>query len=478
MVTGTVSPGSPRPSKFTTLLWLRAPPTGRGGGGRGPPPATPPPPAPHPSGPPPAGGVGAGGPRAERVRRSGHEPRGALATRRLHHLDEPLHPLDRDLVLDELAREVRGLGVAARRVDEREGAVEADLLGDLERLCEVRLGLPREADDDVGRDRAVRNVLADQRDAVHEALAPVGPAHALEDLRAAGLQREVDVLRDVRELGMRADHVLGHVRGMRARVADALDPSDRRDGVEELREAARPRTQAGPVAVDVLAEQRHLLDAVLRELLDLGDELLERAADLAAPGRGDDAEGALHVAAGGDLDPGLEITLAFGREVAGEALELEEALGREALAREELRELVDLTGAEGDVDERELREDGVFLRLRPAAAYADGCLGALAFLRFRFVEVGHEPLVGLLSDAAGVEEDQVGFLACRGLGVAELLEHALHALRVVLVHLAAEGRDVEALQRQHRGEGGYRRGGGGAGGGGEGGIGAPNKTTG
>src|SRR4051812_16237874 len=387
MVTGTVSPGSPRPSKFTTLLWLRAPPTGRGGGGRGPPPATPPPPAPHPSGPPPAGGVGAGGPRAERVRRSGHEPRGALATRRLHHLDEPLHPLDRDLVLDELACEVRGLGVAARRVVEREGAVEADLLGDLERLCEVRLGLPREADDDVGRDRAVRNVLADQRDAVHEALAPVGPAHALEDLRAAGLQREVDVLRDVRELGMRADHVLGHVRGMRARIADALDAFDRGDRVQELGEAARLRAQSGAVAVDVLAEQRHFLHAIAGELLDLGHQLIERAADLATAGRRDDAEGALHVAAGGDLDPGLELPLALGREVAGEALELEEALGGEAVAREELRELVDLAGAEGDVDEGELREPRVLLGLRPAPADADRDLGAPAFLDFRFVQV-------------------------------------------------------------------------------------------
>ena len=45
------------------------------------------------------------------------------------------------------------------------------------------------------------------------------------------------------------------------------------------------------------------------------------------------------------------------RQVAGEALELEEALGGERVAGEELGELVDLAGAEGDVDERELAED-------------------------------------------------------------------------------------------------------------------------
>ena len=67
--------------------------------------------------------------------------------------------------------ERRRLGAAPRREDEREGAVVADLLDDLERLREVLLGLPREADDDVGRERAVGHVLADQRDAVEVALA-------------------------------------------------------------------------------------------------------------------------------------------------------------------------------------------------------------------------------------------------------------------------------------------------------------------
>ena len=62
----------------------------------------------------------------------------------------------------------------------------------------------------------------------------------------------MDVLADARELGVRPDHVLAHVRGMRARVADALDAGDRVDGVQELRELARLRAQAEAVAVDVL----------------------------------------------------------------------------------------------------------------------------------------------------------------------------------------------------------------------------------
>jgi hypothetical protein len=136
--------------------------------------------------------------------------------------------------------------------------------------------------------------------------------------------------------------------------------------------------------------------------------------------------------------------------MAGEALELEVALGGDAVGGEELGELVDLTRAEGDVDERELAEHLVLDGLGPAAADADDPLRVVLLERLGLVEVGDEALVGLLADRAGVEEDEVGLVAGGGLAVAERLEHALHALRVVLVHLAAEGGDVERLHRVWR----------------------------
>ena len=69
---------------------------------------------------------------------------------------------------------------------------------------------------------------------------------------------------------------------------------------------------------------------------------------------------------------------ALGRQVAGEALELEVALRGQRVAGQELGELVHLAGAEGDVDEREALEHLVLDRLRPAAADADDALGTLA----------------------------------------------------------------------------------------------------
>ena len=60
----------------------------------------------------------------------------------------------------DLVAQVGGLGAPPRREDEGEGGVVADLVHDLQRLAEVVLGLAREPDDDVGRDRAVRDTRA------------------------------------------------------------------------------------------------------------------------------------------------------------------------------------------------------------------------------------------------------------------------------------------------------------------------------
>src|SRR4051794_33425303 len=106
------------------------------------------------------------GPRAaldEHLELAADEALRALVGAALDDLDEALHALDLDLVCDDSLAQRTGLGPAARREDERERAVVADLFADGEGLCEVLLGLAREADDDVGRDRGVGHVLTDER---------------------------------------------------------------------------------------------------------------------------------------------------------------------------------------------------------------------------------------------------------------------------------------------------------------------------
>ena len=159
---------------------------------------------------------------------------------------------------------------------------------------------------------------------------------------------------------------------------------------------------------------------------------------------GHDAVRADAVASLRDLQPGLELPRPLHRQVPGEPLELEVALRADRVGRQELRQAVDLARAEGDVDEREALEDLVLDRLRPAAADADHPRRVLGLEALRLPEVREEAAVGRLADRAGVEQDQVGAVTLRRLLVAERLEHAAHALRVVLVHLAPEGGDVVA----------------------------------
>ena len=58
-----------------------------------------------------------------------------------------------------------------------------------------------------------------------------------------------------------------------------------------------------------------------------------------------------------------------------------------------------------------------------------------------------QSLIGLLTDRACVEDDEIGILLRHGLPHAERLEHALDALGVVAVHLTAECGDVIAFQQ-------------------------------
>ena len=255
----------------------------------------------------------------------------------------------------------------------------------------------------------------------------------------------MDVLAERLAFRVGQDHVLAHVLGVRARVADALDALDGVHPAQELGER-QPilSAEVAPVGVHVLAKERDLADAVAGKPLDLGQQLRRRARLLATPSRRHDAVRADAVAPLRDLEPCLELASALHRQMPREALELEEALGADRVGRQELGEAADLPGAEGDVHEREALEHLVLHRLRPATADAHDPARVLGLQSFRLAEVRDEARISRLADRAGVEEDQICAVTLGRLGVAERLEHAAHALRVVLVHLAPEGGYVVA----------------------------------
>ncbi len=124
--------------------------------------------------------------------------------------------------------------------------VERDLLADRERLGEVVLALAREADDHVGRERQAGHRLAQALRERDEALLRVGAAHRPEDAGGARLQRQMHVLADRRAFSVGGDHVVAHVLGVRARVADAVDAGHRIEQAQQVAEAAAIGHRAGP----------------------------------------------------------------------------------------------------------------------------------------------------------------------------------------------------------------------------------------
>ena len=144
---------------------------------------------------------------------------------------------------------------------------------------------------------------------------------------------------------------------VRAREADALDPVDGVAGAQQLAElGVDVGQQVAAPRVDVLAEQRQLAHALLREVRHLGEHVARPAADLAAAHGGDDAVRARRVAAHRDLHPRLEAPLAVHRQRRGELALVgrppRPALHAEAAGAEPLAEMRDRAGPERDVDRR------------------------------------------------------------------------------------------------------------------------------
>ena len=236
---------------------------------------------------------------------------------------------------------------------------------------------------------------------------------------------------------------------MRAREADALDAVDRIHRSEQLAEVrAEVGREVTPPRVHVLAEQRDLPDALAGQALDLGHDLARAAAPLPPAHRGHDAVRAARVAPHRDLHPRLERPLAHRRQQRGEGPLLSgaeaPALSSEPARAEPVGQVRDGAGPEGHVDEGVHVEEALSLGLRVAAADGDDALRITLLQRAGLGEMSREALIRLLADRARVEDHHVRLVLGQRLAEPELLEHALDALGVVRVHLAAERGDVVA----------------------------------
>src|SRR6516225_10904143 len=108
-----------------------------------------------------------------------------------------------------------------------------------------------------------------------------------------------------------------------------------------------------------------------------------------------------------------------------------------------------------DIDCRSAADDLPALRLRHTAGNGDG--HAPAGARRRLLEHPHAPELGenlllrLLANVARIEHDEVRVLDTRRLAKALRRKRVRHTMRIVDVHLASEGLDVNLARCGHAG---------------------------
>src|SRR6187431_198883 len=105
---------------------------------------------------------------------------------------------------------------------------------------------------------------------------------------------------------------------------------------------------------------------------------------------------------------------------------------------------MDRLWSEHEVHERRAFEDALTFLARDASADADDEIRFLELQEPPLAEMGEDFLLRLLAHRAGVQQDHVRlFGVSRELEAPGYAEHVRHPRRVVFVHLAAEGRNVE-----------------------------------
>ena len=109
----------------------------------------------------------------------------------------------------------------------------------------------------------------------------------------------------------------------------------------------------------------------------------------------------------------------------------------------ERRHLVQLAGPDDEIDVRRPLEDDALVLLRHAAQDADDFVRVLALGVLEPAQCAVDLVLGVLPDAARVEQDRVGVVRAGRQLVTVLAQAGHDELAVELVHLAADGFDVE-----------------------------------
>ena len=259
----------------------------------------------------------------------------------------------------------------------------------------------------------------------------------------------MDVVDQLGDPAIGLDEPRAELLRVRRGVANAFDAGDFGHVLQQQREIDDLAIAHGaPIGVDVLAQQRDFAHALFGQPGHLDQHVVERPRDLFAPGERNDTEAAVLAApfhdrheGAGALDPGRRQMVEF-FDLGKRDVDLRAAGAPARLYQR--RQPMQRLGAEHHVDVRRAGHDvGPFLA-GDAAAHPDDQARAFELQSPHAAQVGEGLFFGFFAHRAGVEQDDVRLRRVIGgfEGLA-LSEHVGHLGRVVLVHLTAEGLDVQ-----------------------------------
>ncbi len=249
------------------------------------------------------------------------------------------------------------------------------------------------------------------------------------------------------DLGHRRDDPRREVGRVRTGEAEPPDAIHRPHAPKQVGEVVR----AVVIAVDGLAQQRHLGRAILRELPYLRHHVIQLAAPLRAARVRNDAERALVIAAALHRHEAGRRCVAHRRDVLVVLPRPEFGVGDPVPGgrlRQQHRKVAVAIRPDHQVHPRRLLQQRRPEALRHAAHHAEDV--ALPLEPLQFAHPARDPLLGVVPHRAGVHQHHVGVVGRVHLLVTVAREHAEHELGVGHVHLAAVGLDVDALGHREK----------------------------
>ena len=297
-------------------------------------------------------------------------------------------------------------------VDKCIGIVKTDSLDDVQRVIDILRRLAGEPHDDIRRDRNVGDLPSDPESKVYELLLRVVAVHLLQDSVGAALERQVDMSGGLGIIPDHTDEIVREILGMRGHKADPPDPVHFAHFFEKLRKTDRvPESFA--IGVDILSKQHDLCHAVCGQSLDLPYDLARIPAPLSAADIGNDAVAAEIVAAEHDIDAGLVSIFALKGQIlhdpVGPVPNLNDPFPGAVELIQVLGKTVDIVCSEDQVDKGVALFDlfHIGALLHHAAAYRDLHQRVPFFEMADPAQMSECPLIGIISDSAGVEDHKI-----------------------------------------------------------------------